>query len=121
MIGGAEIRPLRNHGVGADLDLAQAVEDDVVPDPGPIPDGDLPRIGDADGRPHQNATPHLGPEESEEKPPPAVQELRRPGEQAGLDHPPQLNDPRRTSPEPGRQVKAGKVLNPFVHGHGIQG
>lgn len=72
MRAGAEMRPLGNHGTGADGDGGLVVKDDAVADANFFPTAEVPRRPDSDGRIDVAAGAELRPKAAEEKGAPGV-------------------------------------------------
>lgn len=105
------IGALRDDGAITDLDLAQGVENHLVPDVAMIAGLKLPGIRDAHRRPEEYALADAGAEQPEEPSAPAVERLGRQPEESGLNDPQQLGGYRgahlKTGSAPGIHPSAG--------------
>jgi len=112
VVAGAHIGFLRNHRMGTDIDLAQAIQRYVVADPGVVANRDFPGVGDAYRGPDNRTFADLRSEQSEQAATPAVHNLGRAAEQQGVDQPPQLHKPARPAAKAGRHGKTRQILIP---------
>ncbi len=115
MVARAQIAALRHYRVGANLNLAQAVQHHIVAYPGVVANAHLPRVGDGDAGANDCALAHARTKTPQQPAPEAVGKLRRAMKQRGLHQPPHLHGDGRSAAEMGGKSKLDQVLKIFTH------
>ena len=84
VISGAKIGPLRDHGITADIDFSETIQNDIVANPYTVAQGDFPGVGDGGRRPDHGICTDTRSKQAQKRGPEAVGDLGRASEQCRL-------------------------------------